>query len=56
MLMLRDIHINVTDRYGNDTRLSTDALGRPSTNSLGYTSQTQYNSIDQLTTSTNPLG
>ncbi|WP_168921606.1 RHS repeat-associated core domain-containing protein [Polaromonas vacuolata] len=48
----------ITDREGNDTRLGTDALGRPSssTNPLGYTSQTEYNVIDQLTTSTNPLG
>jgi YD repeat-containing protein len=54
----RNVHIYVTNRQGNDTSLSTDALGRlsSSTNPLGYTSQSQYNAIDQLTISTNPLG
>jgi hypothetical protein len=44
----------VTDREDNDTHLNTDALGRPSSsNPLGYTSQTEYNVIDQLTISSN---
>jgi hypothetical protein len=45
----------VTDREDNDTHLNTDALGHPSssTNPLGYTGQSQYNAIDQLTISSN---
>jgi RHS repeat-associated protein len=47
----------VTDAQGNETRFSTDSLGRQTgaTDPLGYSSQTQYNELDQVTKVTNAL-
>jgi YD repeat-containing protein len=48
----------VTNRESNDTRLSTDALGRSSssTNPLGQTSQLSYDPAGRITTVTNTAG
>lgn len=47
----------MTDALGNETRIGTDQLGRPTTNTspLGYTSKTQYNELDLVTQTINAL-
>ena len=47
----------VTDGQNNESRFTSDALGRPSTSTdaLGYSSKTEYNALDQATKATNAL-
>jgi YD repeat-containing protein len=48
----------LSDAQGNETRIDSDALGRPSgsTEALSYSSQTQYNALDHVSQTSDAMG